>query len=733
MEKLRMPAGGPCGSNQLKNIPALVIFMCAFLCLAGRAAEPRLNFACAPANDLYILVKASGVEAARFDDPAEAVAAAAEGSAVLVLADGYPDRPAALSPEIYGEAARKRLRMFVEYPSCVPGIELGEAKRARWERTVVASDAFEPGLERLRILLVPNCHFLPVAMPPKPHLVLARVAGYDRAVLGIPDKDAWPLLFEVPGNNLLVATTKLSQFITGRCAPADAWGPVWETILRRLAPADAVPALKWTPVVRPSFARNDPLPAGAELGALRRGADWYAKARLFVHPDWQIKLETMTDENDRVYPGPTADMPVGDGSLGLMEGFSSSIAPDGSQPVRWYVRNDCNGEVAMSLALSALLDPESRGRTTAANILDYLLLRSPVSQGPRSDPASPSFGLLGWDTRPNGATVYYGDDNARGLLGDIAVSAALKTGRWDERILRGILGNFRTTGPSGYRNPRIEEPELQELGWRHFRDESDGYWSGFRHSPHYQGYVWAMYLWLYDKTHFEPLLRKTESAIRLQMELYPGRWDYACNNQIDSEWARMLLPLAWLVRVDDTAEHRGWLKRLASDFMALQDPCGAVPQRLVSSARKNEEYGTGESSIIHANGDPCADLLYTLNFAFIGLHEAAAALGESAGADTRRAEDRLADFLVRIQAGSEARPEFDGVWFRAFDYRRWDYWGSNGDAGWGAWSAETGWTQGWIVSVLALRALKTSLWEFTAASRIARLMPAVLAQMLPAE
>lgn len=729
MRRIWMPAG----STRLKSVPALVICICPFFCLAGRAAETRLNFACAPANDLYVLVKAGGVDAARFDDAASAVAGAAEGSAVLVLADGYPDRPAALSPEIYGEAARKRLRMFVEYPSCVPGIELGEAKRARWERTVVASDAFGPGLERLRILLVPNCHFLPMALPPKPHLVLARVAGYDRALLGIPGKDAWPLLFENPGGDLLIATTKLSQFITGRYAPADAWGPVWETILRRLAPDVPLPALKWTPVVRPSFSGNEPLPAGAELGALRRGADWYAKARLFVHPDWRTRLETMTDENDRVHPGPAADMPVGDGSFGLMEGFSSSIAPDGSQPVRWYVRNDCNGEVAMSLALSALLDPQSRGRTTAANILDYMLFRSTVSQGPRSDPASPSFGLLGWDTRPAGATVYYGDDNARGLLGHVAVAAALKSGRWDERILRGILGNFRTTGPLGYRNPRVEEPELRKLGWRHFRDKSDGYWSGFRHSPHYQGYVWAMYLWLYDKTRFEPLLRKTENAIRLQMELYPGRWDYACNNQIDSEWARMLLPLAWLVRVEGTAEHRGWLRRLAADFIALQDPCGAVPQRLARSARGNEEYGTGESSIIHANGDPCADLLYTLNFAFIGLHEAAAALGENAGADMRRAEDRLADFLVRIQARSEARPEFDGAWFRAFDYRRWDYWGSNGDAGWGAWSAETGWTQGWIVSVLALRAMKTSLWDFTASSRIARLMPAVLAQMLPAD
>ena len=57
----------PAGSTRLKSVPALVICICPFFCLAGRAAETRLNFACAPANDLYVLVKAGGVDAARFE------------------------------------------------------------------------------------------------------------------------------------------------------------------------------------------------------------------------------------------------------------------------------------------------------------------------------------------------------------------------------------------------------------------------------------------------------------------------------------------------------------------------------------------------------------------------------------------------------------------------------------------------------------------------------------------
>ena len=60
----------------------------------------------------------------------------------------------------------------------------------------------------------------------------------------------------------------------------------------------------------------------------------------------------------------------------------------------------------------------------------------------------------------------------------------------------------------------------------------------------------------------------------------------------------------------------------------------------------------------------------------------------------------------------------DGRWFRAFDIKRWDYWGANGDSGWGAWSSETGWVQSHIIAAMAMREKKTSLWEFTTNNQI---------------
>ena len=115
------------------------------------------------------------------------------------------------------------------------------------------------------------------------------------------------------------------------------------------------------------------------------------------------------------------------------------------------------------------------------------------------------------------------------------------------------------------------------------------------------------------------------------------------------------------------------------------------------------------------NDDPVSDFLYTSNFALLGLHEAAAALGN---ATIKAEEDKLANFIIRNQARSTVRPELDGAWMRGFDYKKWEHWASDGDVGWGAWSVESGWTQSWITIVLGMRELKTDLWELGSSSNL---------------
>ena len=70
------------------------------------------------------------------------------------------------------------------------------------------------------------------------------------------------------------------------------------------------------------------------------------------------------------------------------------------------------------------------------------------------------------------------------------------------------------------------------------------------------------------------------------------------------------------------------------------------------------------------------------------------------------------------QIRSDQIPYLDGGWFRAFDYRRWDYWSSSADAGWGAWAVEAGWAQAWTAATLVLRDRHTSFWDFTGTSKV---------------
>ena len=688
------------------------------------AAAP-FTLCCAKDNDLYRVLRDADVPCRRVATPEAAVAAAEQDGAVLILADEYPDQTVDVSEAALEQARDKALRLYIEYPSELPGLTLGAPQPTVWERAVVASGFFGDALPPMTILAIHGCHYLPVENA-APHLAVARVAGYDTAVYGLPE-DARPLLFEAPQHNALVATTKLSGFVTGRYGTTAAWGIVWSRILQWLSPDIRLPELTWTPPVRPSHSADESLGKSAERRAFERGAQWFHRSRLLIDESWVEHYATLSSHGAEAAPIAPGDQPSGDGSLGVLEGYSAHIDHNGAQTQRYVIRNDCVGESAMALAFDAAIEGNRQSRTTAEKLADFICFDSLIQQGIRNDPEHPCFGLMSWGTSSYAwERAFYGDDNARALLGLVATSALLGENRWEDSILRALLANLRTTGPLGFRGSRIDIPDLEANGWRVYHDREI-----VNPAPHYESYLWACYLWAYRATGHQELLVKAKSAIRLTMERYPGGWHWT--NGIAQERARMLLCLAWLVRLEDTPEHRAWLKRVATDLLRNQVPFGALREELGEAGRgqygavpSNEAYGTTETPLIQENGDPACDLLYTTNFAFLGLHEAVAATGD---AELQAAEDRLAEFLCRIQVRSEAHPELDGAWFRAFDYEKWEHWGSSADAGWGAWSIESGWTQGWITAVLGLRLKETSLWDLTEGIDLRDEMPKVQALM----
>ncbi|MBN1641892.1 MAG: hypothetical protein JXA09_11720 [Anaerolineae bacterium] len=696
-------------------------------------------FCCSPDNDLFALLARLGAPQARYDHLEDAVAAAPEGAGVLALADDYPRLSPGLSESTAQRVAAKGLRLYVEYPASAPGIVLGPPQPTQWERLVVSSGFFEPELARGAILAQHGCWFLrlgvsaaaqeghalwapeggdcdaPMTGPRAvgdeaevagrapdvlqtgtlPLLAIARVAGYDRAVYGLPP-DAQPVLLALPGCPVLLAGTSLSRFVRARYGPQLAWRVIWERLLTWLDPGAELPALVWTPTVRVQAGPEAPFTAQDERRAFDRALGWF-REQVVYSIDWK---------------------------KGAIEGFESAIDHEGRQKRRPWSRGDCTAETGMVLAHHWSLTKDPDSRLLATQILDYVWSAPDYLQG---DPGSPAYGLSNWYER---GPVFYGDDNARVVIPTLVSGQLLADDRWDVHALRCLLANLRTTGRLGFRRNRIDLRDLveQERGWALFYDEET-----LSYAPHYQAYLWAAYLLAYALTGFGGFRDRTLTAIRMTMDIYP-RWRWT--NGLTQEMARMLLPLAFLVRIEDTVEHRGWLAQVSTDLLAHMQPCGAIREALgpAESGRygppaSNGAYGTTEAPLIQANGDPACDLLYTANYALVGLHEAAAATGERR---LHEAEGRLARFLGRIQVRSESHPYLDGAWMRSFDYERWEYWGSSADAGWGAWCVESGWTNTWIASVLAMRQRGQNLFDLATGRALRVDVGALVSEMLPA-
>ena len=284
-----------------------------------------------------------------------------------------------------------------------------------------------------------------------------------------------------------------------------------------------------------------------------------------------------------------------------------------------------------------------------------------------------------------------------------ATRALAQTGSWDEQLLRCLLAEARTSGKLLFRPGAIAATALRANGWEHYWNSSvvpRGQAGGSQ--PHYGSYLPAAFLSLGAVTGLQKLLidRARAYCTAMMAGYLAGGWEW--NESMSNEQARFLLPLAWLVRTDDTPLHRSWLDRLVTDLLASQDPAsGAIKQEFgVSSDRtsvdlvihgggvlerllcvfvcvqkgnergrcgpcapaSNAAYGSGEGPIMHDGTEPLSDALYTLSFAVAGLREAYGATGLQRYAD---AETRLVEFLVRTQVVSTKHPELQGEVYTA--------------------------------------------------------------------
>ena len=306
-------------------------------------------------------------------------------------------------------------------PERLPDMDVGAPKDVKYERGVVTSDIFGPTLRPMRIVLVSSCRYLPVkrrrvapgrGQGRRRGLGRVRAEGHADATAPVRSParqpagrhdQAQPFRHRTVSADGGVAHDLADDSRRGsnRTASTSSCGgrPRCGPALARMSPCRRMRKR------RPCAARpTGSSPAGRSATRTGPRRRWICRST----------YNTVRDM-------PRPDWPLGDGSAGVLEGYSSTIRRDGSQPMRYAVRNDCTTEVAMLLAADAAVNGRPENARRAANLLDYIFDKSGLAGGPRADPQSPSFGLVGWALDHPGS--YWGDDNARALLAVGAVAA----------------------------------------------------------------------------------------------------------------------------------------------------------------------------------------------------------------------------------------------------------------------------------------------------------------------
>lgn len=240
----------------------LLFIWCTILGLVSCQNKRVLHISGSLENDLVkVLKNREELEIRMYSNPQEALESVEQGEGLIVLSTSYPEKRVELPDGFYQTITDKNIRAFIEYPSFVPGVEMGEMVQAHAERAVVNSGFFGEKMDSLQILGLNGLNFISLESPVAnmSHMVAAKVAGFDSAIFGLPEQTA-PLLFSWENYPVMVSTTNLSQFISGRYAPQNQWAVIWESIIEFIVPQSSVGGLEWTPTVSPTFSKNEDLP-----------------------------------------------------------------------------------------------------------------------------------------------------------------------------------------------------------------------------------------------------------------------------------------------------------------------------------------------------------------------------------------------------------------------------------------------------------------------------------------
>jgi hypothetical protein len=388
-----------------------------------------------------------------------------------------------------------------------------------------------------------------------------------------------------------------------------------------------------------------------------------------------------------------AGMLVDDGKGGVMEGLATEIFPDGTQKKAEVVRNDCCGEAMLAHFLKYLLDNDRKALEISDNLSDFIFGTFFTDK-----PGSPLDGMMMWSLDSPG--ICYQDDVARSVIPQMLKNLYGGTGRHMDKVSRALGFLVSTTGTDGLRVTRTENDKLDAGEVKRLQGTPGGL-----ASAHYNAYYLASLLLNYMMTGNTSFLDTGVRGMESIMSAYPLTHRVLSETQ---ELCRLVFPLALLYSATGKSRHRDMLYNVCSDLERFKQPSGAYVEWDTGYRAKYSRTNGDESSMLSENGDPVADLLYSVNWLPMGFIHAYFATGDEY---FKSLWGQVCSFLCGCRIRSVDK-QIDGAWARSWDLDKKEYFGIPNDVGWGPWCVESGWTVAEIVSGMATGLMADRLKEF---------------------
>lgn len=443
-------------------------------------------------------------------------------------------------------------------------------------------------------------------------------------------------------DHTLICAFQLSNFRKARLAPRENWEKVLTHILCFLAGQRMEPVFP-EPVC------------------------WYEAKKVSTYGDVQTSVQKGLSWFEN------AGILLDGGKSGVREGLTHLIrASDGWQKPALEVRTDCCGEIGGAYMLDWLLtgNPVSRQRFEALE--DFCFGTLQVKEGLHK-------GMIRWSE--SCWHICYQDDVARVILPTLLCQNFTKEGsRHFADAVEACRYLLKSTGKNGLRVSFTDSSFLTEEKMCQLRESNTG-----TSKAHHNGYYAAVLLLAYRAGGPKEFYAVAERCIRTIMELYP---DNEREHSQTQELCRLVLPLAVLYEITGTPEHKVWLDTVFSELDTVAHESGAYREWDTGYKAYRARRNADECALLAHNGDPVADLLYSVNWLPLGFAYAWFATGDAA---VKARWNRIAAFLISCQTHSED-PLLDGAWARAFDLERREVYGVPHDIGWAPCCMESGWT-----------------------------------------